>query len=59
MKTLQLTDSEAAALSAAAVWADGSHEHPALQSARVKLRALLDGTARYASEADRYVNTEC
>lgn len=59
MITLHLSHAEAAALSAAAVWADGQHQHPALQAARVKLREALNGQTHTLNFDQRYVSLEC
>lgn len=56
---LSLTEAEAAALSCAAIWADGQHRHPNLQSSQDKLRAVLDRPTEHVDEAQRWVNLEC
>jgi hypothetical protein len=60
MIVLRLTHAEAAALSAAAVWADGQHRHPTLQAARIKLREALNrGEQHELDEDECYVALEC
>lgn len=55
MIVLRLSLAEAAALSAACIWADGKHRHPNVQSARLKLRAALDKPHEHEDEAQRFI----
>lgn len=56
---IRLTEAEAAAVSCACIWADGSHKHPNVQSARIKIREALNHPGKYADDDERYVATEC
>lgn len=58
---IELTEHEASCLSLACLFSRShKEERPALESARVKLRAALDGQPKPPpDEAERYVALEC